>query len=161
VRRLEPLLRRVVRMRLADPGLRRVFDSMDIYRSVLAKFLARDARGAFDLSTPEQLEKLLVKMALDKLTHRARHERRNAGALPEGWEPAAADPTPSHVAAQPEEAQLILQRLSAKERWLAEQRALGRTWQEIAPESCDSAAAVRMMHARAIARVRRELQAEG
>jgi hypothetical protein len=38
VQRYEPAIRRVVRLRLTDPRLRRAFDSMDVCQSVLASF---------------------------------------------------------------------------------------------------------------------------
>ena len=50
VRRYEPEIRLEVRgwLRLRNPALRRVFDSMDICQSVLASFFARAAVGDFD-----------------------------------------------------------------------------------------------------------------
>ena len=62
VRRYEPEIRLEVRgwLRLRNPGLRRVFDSMDICQSVLASFFARAAVGDFDLDEPPQLIRLLV-----------------------------------------------------------------------------------------------------
>ena len=38
VRRYEPAIRRVVRLRLTDQRLRRAFDSMDVCQSVLGSF---------------------------------------------------------------------------------------------------------------------------
>ncbi len=75
VRRYEPEIRLEVRgwLRLRNPGLRRVFDSMDICQSVLASFFARAAVGDFDLDEPPQLIRLLVGMA---------QEGRRAGAAP-------------------------------------------------------------------------------
>src|ERR1700722_4334888 len=67
VQRYEPEIRRAVRLRLTDPGLRRVLDSMDICQSVLANFFVRAAAGQFDLEQPDQLLRLLVVMARNKL----------------------------------------------------------------------------------------------
>jgi hypothetical protein len=62
VRLYEPEIRLEVRgcLRLRNPALRRVFDSMDICQSVLASFFTRAAIGEFDLDEPSQLIRLLV-----------------------------------------------------------------------------------------------------
>jgi RNA polymerase sigma-70 factor (ECF subfamily) len=49
VRQYEPPIRRLVRLRLTDPWLTRVLDSMDICQSVMANFFIRAAAGQFDL----------------------------------------------------------------------------------------------------------------
>jgi RNA polymerase sigma-70 factor (ECF subfamily) len=92
VRRYEPEIRRAVRLRLTDPSLRRVLDSMDVCQSVLASFFVRAAAGQFDLEEPSQLLRLLVVMARNKLRdqvsyHRAarRDQRRLEGRRPTSW----------------------------------------------------------------------------
>src|SRR4051794_2951522 len=64
VRRYEPEIRLEVRtwLRLRDPRLRRVFDSMDICQSVMASFFVRAAIGEYELDEPRQLIRLLVGM---------------------------------------------------------------------------------------------------
>jgi len=52
VKRYEPAVRTVVRVRLTDPKLRQVFDSVDICQSVMADFFVRAALGQFDLEEP-------------------------------------------------------------------------------------------------------------
>src|SRR5260221_3136505 len=59
--------RRAIRFRLADTNLARLLDSMDICQSVLASFFLRAAAGQFDIEQPQQLVKLLVAMARNKL----------------------------------------------------------------------------------------------
>src|SRR6266404_599838 len=76
VQRYEPAIRRAVRFRLSDPRLGRLFDSMDICQSVLASFFVRAAGGQYDLQQPEQLLKLLVTMARNKLARQARAQQR-------------------------------------------------------------------------------------
>ena len=78
VRRYEAEIRLEVRgwLRLRNPALRRVFDSMDICQSVLASFFARAAVGDFDLEEPPQLIRLLVGMARNKVAEQARHHQR-------------------------------------------------------------------------------------
>ena len=160
VRRYEPLIRRVVRMRLTDPRLRRVFDSIDICQSILANFFDEAALGQLAVSTEIHLRNFLVRMATNKLIDKVRREQHNAGGLSEEWEPAAVDPSPSQVVAQRDLAQAIQSRLSEKERWLAEKRAEGKSWAEIAQETGETTDSLRMMYARAVARIRSQLHDE-
>jgi hypothetical protein len=44
----EPTIRMAIRLRLSDPALRRLLDSMDICQSVLANFFVRAAAGQFE-----------------------------------------------------------------------------------------------------------------
>src|SRR4029453_16591416 len=76
VRRYEPLIRREVRLRIEDERLNRAFDSVDVCQSVLASFFVRAATGEYDLEGPDQLVRLLVTMARNKLASKARHEHR-------------------------------------------------------------------------------------
>ncbi|QJW99127.1 ECF-type sigma factor [Frigoriglobus tundricola] len=71
VDQFEPEIRRAIRMRLTDPRLRRVLDSVDICQSVFGQFFARAAAGQFDLQEPNQLVRLLVVMAQNRLRNHA------------------------------------------------------------------------------------------
>src|SRR5207248_6100556 len=71
VRRYEPAIRRVVRVHLRDPRLRRVLDSTDVCQSVLATFFVRANLGEYELDTPESLLRLLASIARNKLTNQA------------------------------------------------------------------------------------------
>jgi len=130
VRHYEPLIRRAVRIRLEDQRLCRLFDSMDICQSVLASFFVRTAAGQYDLQQPEQLLKLLVTMASNKLASAARRQhrdcrdqRRLAGADPAHLETlAAATPTPSKVFAGKDLLEQFRQRLTDEERQIADLR---------------------------------------
>ena len=164
VRRYEPTIRLVVRRRLTSPGLRRVLDSMDICQSVLASFFVRAALGQYELGTPEQLLKLLAVMARNKVRNHALHQgaarrdyRRVRDAGPDERE--FVDPAcgPSQVLADQELLREVRRRLSAEEQRLAEQRALGRSWPEIAAEVGGSPDGLRMRLNRAIERVSQEL----
>lgn len=161
VRQYEPEIRRVVRVRLRNPGMHRVLDTMDICQSVLANFFARAALGQFELEDPAQLLKLLVTMARNKLRDqvrrhhaRRRDQRRVAGDGMEALE-AVGDggTTPSQIVAGKEMIQAIQRLLSKEERFLAEQRALGREWADIAAELGAKPDALRIKLARAIDRV--------
>jgi RNA polymerase sigma factor (sigma-70 family) len=167
VRRYEPTIRLAVRVRLSDPALRRLLDSMDISQSVLANFFVRAASGQFELNTPAQLMKLLVTMARNKLTNHAlkqraarRDYRRRDKGMPDLGQVADSGPSPSQAAVYQELLQEFRRRLSAEERRLADQRALGRSWDEIAAEVEANPDALRSQLTRAIDRVSQELKLE-
>src|SRR3989442_13644649 len=75
VRRYEPAIRRAVRFRLGDTRMAAVLDSMDVCQSVLASFFVRAASGQYEVDQPEQLQKLLVAMARNKLAFQMRKHR--------------------------------------------------------------------------------------
>src|SRR6516225_6737145 len=72
VQQYEPAIRRVVRLQLRDSRVRRLLDSMDICQSVMASFFVRAASGQYELEKPEQLLRLLVVMARNKLASQSR-----------------------------------------------------------------------------------------
>jgi RNA polymerase sigma-70 factor (ECF subfamily) len=164
VRRYEPALRLEVRCRLTDRRLRRAFDSMDICQAVLMSFFPRAALGQFDLERPEQLLGLLKEMARRKLSHEIRQQRaqkrdvrRVEGLEGDGQHAAAVDPTPSRVVAGQDLLDEVRRRLSPEERRLAELRAAGREWAEVAAEMGGTAQARRKQLDRALDRVALEL----
>jgi RNA polymerase sigma factor (sigma-70 family) len=167
VRRYEPAVRIAVRTRLTDAALRRIFDSTDIAQSVLANFFVRAASGQFELHTSEQLIKLLVTMARNKLTNHAvkqraaRRDYRRVQADPI-LEDQIADrgPSPSQSAAYRELLKEFRSRLSAEELHIADARSLGRSWEEIAAETGSDVNALRSRLSRAISRVVQELKLE-
>ncbi len=160
VRRYEPYLRHVIRARLTDRCLRRVLDSLDVCQSALGEFFVRMADGRFQFQDPDRLRALLVTMALNKLIDRARHERRHGGGLPDNFDTPAPGLPPDEQTLQRELAMAIRGRLSERESWLIDQRVQGRTWIEIAAVDGGRPAALRMMYARALARVRRQFPEE-
>jgi RNA polymerase sigma-70 factor (ECF subfamily) len=164
VRRYEPVIRRVARVRLLDARLRRLVDSGDICQSVLASFFVRAALGQYELNTPEQLLKLLATMARNKLVNWARHQRLEH---PEGGPAATARrqmeevatpvPSPSHQLVLHELLQEARRRLSAEERQLLELRQQGREWADIAAELGGTPEALRKRLARAVDLVAQQL----
>jgi RNA polymerase sigma factor (sigma-70 family) len=165
VRRYEPLIRREIRLQLEDRRLSRLFDSMDICQSVLKSFFFRTAAGQYDLDTPEQLQRLLVTMAKNKLASAARGEhrqRRDQRRVAAGGEEMLAGvagngPTPSQIVAGKELLERFRQALNEEERQLAELRGEGMAWGDIAARLGGTAQARRMQLARAVERVAREL----
>src|SRR5262249_61913437 len=75
VRRYEPAIRRVVRVRLGGGRVAALFDSMDVCQSVLGSFFLRAAAGQYTLDTPEDLLRLLTAMARNKLAFQVRKQR--------------------------------------------------------------------------------------
>jgi RNA polymerase sigma-70 factor (ECF subfamily) len=167
VRQFEPVVRRHVRLRLTNPRfghLRRVLDSVDVSNSVMGKFFVRAALGQFDLETPSDLIGLLVKMARNKLVDAAR--KRSNLYLRLGLEtPGEAVPdrgeSPSEIVAGAELIQEFLRHMSSRERHLAELRAAGLGWDDVAARVGGTREAVRKQMERAIWRVERELGLEG
>jgi RNA polymerase sigma-70 factor (ECF subfamily) len=148
VRRFEPLVRREIRLRFADPRLRRAFDSADVCQSVLASFFVRAAAGQYDLDDPGRLAALLVRMARNKMataaraqTNQRRDVRRAAGGDALDAEPGGG-PSPSRVVAGRELLDRFRALLSPADRELAELRAAGLGWAEVAarvggtPDGC-------------------------
>jgi RNA polymerase sigma-70 factor (ECF subfamily) len=167
VRRYEPLIRREVRVRLSDARLGRLLESADVCQSVLASFFVRAASGQYDLEEPGQLQRLLLGMARNKLAFAARRhryqcrdERRLADTPVEEVNPAGEDPTPSRIAEARELLAQVRQRLGEPERRIAERRAQGWHWAEIAAELGGTADALRMQLTRALDRVTAQLGLE-
>ena len=164
VRAYEPAIRMEVHCRLRDPRLRRAFDSMDVCQSVLASFFVRAAAGEYDLEQPDQLRKLLVGMARKKLffqVRKQRAQRRDVRRLePINRDDAAAaatDPSPSRLCEAKDLLHSLQQRLTPEERQLAELRAQGREWPDIAAQVGGTPSGRRKQLTRAINRVAREL----
>jgi RNA polymerase sigma factor (sigma-70 family) len=164
VKRYEPEIRREVRLRVRDPRLRRDFDSMDICQSVLASFFVRAALGQYELDRPEQLLRLLVTMARNKLIYQVRRQRRQRRdnrlvdeAGQEKLQTVAAGVSPSQVVEQREILQKVRERLNDDERTIADLRGQGREWAEVAAQMGGTPEGRRKQLARAIERVAGEL----
>lgn len=164
VGRYEGAIRRVVRIHLHDARMRRVLDSMDICQSVLASFFVRTALGQYELDSPEQLMRLLVTITRNKLSNQANHLRaqrrdlRRDTSIGDDAErvfcPAS---DPSEQASAKEVLEKVRDRLDDDERYLAEQRALGRQWNELADELGGTAVALRKKLTRALDRALHDL----
>jgi RNA polymerase sigma-70 factor (ECF subfamily) len=168
VGQLEPELRRAVRVRLGDPRLRRVVDSVDVCQSVLANFFVRARLGEFELARPEQLLRLLLVMARNKLQDRARRQRaqkrdqRRLEAQADGDLDALAGnaPDPGRVVAWRDLLQEVRKLLTDEERRLADHRAEGLEWPEIAARVGGQPDALRKKLNRALDRVTARLGLE-
>jgi RNA polymerase sigma-70 factor (ECF subfamily) len=164
VRRYEPAIRRAARFRLGNARLYAVLDSMDICQSVLGSFFVRAAAGQYEIDGPEQLLRLLVRMARNKVVDHARKEhaeRRSHRQMPLGpgacEKPVAATAGPDEMAASRELLAEVYRRLSTEERHLVDLRTAGRDWASIAAEQGATAAALRKQFSRALNRIARQL----
>lgn len=170
VRTYEPELRRAIRVRLTDARLRRLVDSIDICQSVLAGFFVRTAAGQYDIETPEELLRLLVTMARNRVidwTRRSKADRRDTRRNvslqnDDGQNIDVASPSagPVSVLVNRELIETVRNRLTAEELQLMEQRSDGKSWVEIARASGEQPNAVRMKLTRALDRVAEELGLE-
>jgi RNA polymerase sigma-70 factor (ECF subfamily) len=160
------VVRRVVRFGLTDARLRAVFDSMDVCQSVLGSFFVRAAHGEYELNEPEQLTRLLVGIARNKLATRVRRQgadKRDYRRVDGAGSPDALvgnEPSPSRCVEAKELLAAVRARLTPEERRLADLRQQGLEWAEIAEQLGDNAAAVRKRFSRALVRVTRELGLE-
>ncbi len=74
VQMYEAEIRRAARIRLTDPKLRRVIDSVDICQSVFGRFFQRAADGQLDLESPERLLALLITMTRNRIIDEHRRQ---------------------------------------------------------------------------------------
>jgi RNA polymerase sigma-70 factor (ECF subfamily) len=162
--RYERVIRRVVQIPLRDSRLRQVMDSTDVCQSVLATFFVRTALGQFELDTPQQLINLLTTITRHKLInqielHQAqrRDVRRKITIDADGVVLADRATDPSEQASARELLEQVRNRLNVQERYLVEQRSLGRTWPDLAEELGATDAALRKKFSRALDRVLAEL----
>jgi RNA polymerase sigma-70 factor (ECF subfamily) len=167
VRRYEPVIRLEVHARLRDPRLRRAFDTLDICQSALGSFLVRAAGGQFDLDGPGQLVKVLVAIAHNKLAYHVRKQRAQRRDLRrlepinrDHEETLAIDACPSQQCEARDLVTAFRARLSAEERELADLRAQGLEWADVAVRVGGTADGRRKQLTRALDRVARELGLE-
>lgn len=166
VRQFEPDLRLAVHVRLTDPGMRRLVDSMDICNSILANFFLRAASGQYELKSPQELFKLLAVMAQNRITDHYRKwkaQKRGEGKVQtpsDGWDPADNQPSPSSVVANRELLEKFRSLLTEEECQIADWRNAGDSWDEIAARVGMTSNAIRMRHDRAVQRAIRELGVE-
>lgn len=163
--RYEPELKRIVRIRLTSPQLRRVLDSGDICQSVFCNLYLRLASGQFELSSPGELLRLLASMALNRVNDKARHhlaQKRGSGQA-QAWLPEHLAQLHSPTGGPEREAsfrdlyQQTLSLLDEDERQLAVLRGQGMEWQEIAVERGEQPDALRKRLGRALDRVAKQL----
>jgi len=166
VRQYEPEIRRAARLRLTDPRLRRIVDSIDICQSVFGRFFKSATDGSFDLEKPEQLLVLLTTMTRNRIIdeHRRQTTQKRNRPEPDGrpFDPCSViedSPGPRTAAAARELLSEVRSRLTADELQIADLRNAGKSWEEVATELSESADGLRKRLERALDRVRTEIEA--
>jgi RNA polymerase sigma-70 factor (ECF subfamily) len=165
VRRYLPEIRRAVRVRLTDPRLRRVLDSVDVCQSVFANFFVRVSMGEYDLNHPGDLAALLIAMARNKLldhVRRLQSRKRDQRRMTADGDEAMASlrdsaEGPAEIAANKDLLAEVRQRMTADERQLVDLRAAGLEWPEIAAQLGAAPDALRKKFTRAIDRIAHQL----
>jgi DNA-directed RNA polymerase specialized sigma24 family protein len=169
LRRLDPFLRKAIRLRLIDGRLRRVMDTADVFDSLLRDFLARPAptanqsennSGNNPVNASAGLHAYLAAAVHHKIRTKARKERHHAGSLPREWTATDNGPAPNQELENRDFIEAITSRLSAEDRELFDLRARGFTWPEIANQIGGNADALRMRLNRAVATILSELDAD-
>lgn len=160
VRQYEPEIRRAVRMRLNDPKLGRVLDSIDVCQSVMGRFFVGVTAGQFDLEHPGQLLRLLVTMARNRVIDHARKPANRPESFGSGdreYQVAGRDDTPSVIVSQKELISEMKKRLTNEEFELSEMRKRGLDWATIAKKMGGNPDALRKKLERAMDRLTKEL----
>jgi RNA polymerase sigma factor (sigma-70 family) len=166
VKQFQEEIYRAVRPALIGMGLQRVLDPMDICQAVMASFFDRVVTGPYKLDTPQALRQLLLTMARNKVMDEARkysafrrdHRRQMTDGEEDCLQGLPADiSTPSSIAVKRELIEAIHRHLSDEERYLVEQRTLGRDWASLGAERNLSPEAMRKKVDRAILRVTKQL----
>jgi RNA polymerase sigma-70 factor (ECF subfamily) len=167
LRRYEPAIRRAVRVRLRDPRLRRLIESVDICQSVFASFFRRAALGQYELESPERLIGLLAAIARNKVARQANRERagrrdhRRVDPGADLGQSPAPGASPSRQVAARELVQEARRLMTQEERALLESRERGLEWAAIAAELGGKPNTLRVRLARAAARVATQLGLDG
>jgi len=160
----EPEIRRAARLRLTDPDMRRIVDSMDIAQSVFGRFFRQVNEGETQLERPEQLLALLTRITRNRIID----EHRRQTAQKRGGKNDVADldlalltqagPGPKTTAVARELLEQARSRLSAEELTLMQRRSEGESWEEISRDTGQKPDAVRKRLERALQRVREEME---
>src|SRR5256714_14194111 len=167
VRRYESAIRVAVRTHLSDPALRQQFDSVDICQSVLASFFVRAAAGQYDLHEPGQLVALLRRMAHNKLAmqvrsqHQQRRDVRRVSSISTTLAmPADKNPGPEQQAVHRDLLSRAYALMDPEVRRIADCRAGGTAWEEIATRLGGTAEARRKQFQRAMDQIAQTLEIE-
>lgn len=167
VRRYESAIRIAVRTHLSDPALRQQFDSVDICQSVLASFFVRAAAGQYDVREPGQLVALLTRMAHNKLAMQVRSQhqqrrdvRRVSSISTTPAMPADKSPGPDQQAVHRDLLSRAYALMDSDVRQIADFRAGGTEWEEIATRLGGTAEARRKQFTRAMDEIAKTLEIE-
>lgn len=164
VRHYEPELRRVIRYELRNPQVRRLFDSLDVFQSIMAGFFARLYAGEIHATNPRQLFGLLRVMARHKVADKAKYVKSvkrggsiRRGSMGSGSKVADTGTGPDEAMAVHDLVSVVRERLSPELRTVLDHRLSGCQWAEIASGAGVSSDAIRKALSRAVDRIAVEL----
>ena len=164
VRLYEQEIRRAARVRLSDPRLRRIIDSMDICQSVFGRFFLHAASGSLEMESPEQLLMMLVTMTRNRVADAAREQtslkrdhNRNVDLGSGILNLPSAKPGPGSQVAAAELLAKVREQMSPEERIISDRRHAGDSWQQLADQLKSTPDALRKQMERAIERIRESL----
>jgi RNA polymerase sigma-70 factor (ECF subfamily) len=167
VAKYEPYIRRSLRYKIARAQLQSAADSVDILQSVFSGFLLRLSAGDYELSSEDDLRRLLVSIANKKfmvLSRRetaAKRDYRQTESLDRIEEVAGPDPDESHIKIDHADMLLgVTRRLKPDELVLFTARCQGQSWNTISERSGECADILRKRLSRALHRVAVELKLE-
>jgi DNA-directed RNA polymerase specialized sigma24 family protein len=167
-REFEPFIRRFVRLRLrqrSDPGrLRPELDSADICQSVFKSLFVGLKGGRFELNQPEQLYRLLAAMVRFKVATMARRlsvTLREVLDLDESDDRADSGPSPEKAVEDRDLLETIVKQFNGDELDLLVRRLDDQPWPVIAAAVGGTPQALRKRLARALERVRHDLEVQG
>ena len=158
VERYGPLIRRAIRVRGTGGRLQRVVDSEDLCQTVMRRFFENAGDGHVLADNPATLLNWLLEVARNRLReqHRqARAAKRGGGRLRE-IDPAALDrfagdePNVEARAMDRELLAWLMERMTPDQREIAERRAAGDDWADIARDHGTSAEALRKRYRRGL-----------
>lgn len=153
----EPEIRRFVRVRMCSPQMRRLVESADVSQSVFAKFFVDIQGEAGYPETPQQLRRLLITMARNKIYDHVRRQQAakrdvrrvetDMAAIESAHDTA---PGPCEAMATAETLAAVRAEFSDEELALVNARLAGQGWFEIAAALDVSPDAARKRFARTI-----------
>lgn len=164
IRLYEPQLRRIARVRLNSPALRRELESTDVCQSVMFAAVQGLAQGNLQCDSPEKLLSLLAVIAqneVHKVVRGQHSQKRDCTRLVDAdvreIDPALQSDTPSLKVERAEFLQVVLDRLTAEEQFIAHQRAQNVSWHELGERLGVGADALRVRFHRKVNTIRQEL----
>jgi RNA polymerase sigma factor (sigma-70 family) len=163
----EPFVRRTIRRRLMRSRLGSAAGATDVCQSVLGSFLIRLAVGEYELETQDDLSKLLMTIARNKVAALARREQAECRDRSITWSlgssanvPANPADEPSRQAAGKELLAEVQRRLSKDERELFLLRQQGLAWDAVAARLGEPQVLLRKRLSRGLHRVAHQLGLE-
>jgi RNA polymerase sigma factor (sigma-70 family) len=154
--RFSPQVKRIARIKLSSAAFRQRLDEEDICQSVFGVLFDGLREGRFVVDTLEDLQRLLADITRKRVLKQIeRHKaaKRDVGKQIEAgdvaFDPMSDESTPSVKLSREELVGRFLASLSPEDRYVVQQRQLGRGWEEIATELKTSADALRVRVSRA------------